>query len=60
MSILSDKTENRAIRIVTRSLKILEEMPANVRMAKTDDFELSLAISMLKSIKNNNNEIIKI
>ena len=54
MSILSDKTEHRAIQIIARSLKILETMPSDVRMSKTDDFELGLAKNMLKSIIENN------
>ncbi|MDR6941396.1 hypothetical protein [Mucilaginibacter pocheonensis] len=53
MSILSDKTEHRAIQIIARSLKILEKLPPDVRMSKSDDFELSLAKNMLKSIIEN-------
>jgi hypothetical protein len=50
MSILSDKTDLKAICIVKWALKVLETMSVHVAMTKDDDFELSLAINMLKSI----------
>ncbi len=58
MSILAEKTEREALQVITRSLKILEGMPAHVRISKNDDFEMSLAINMLKSILDNNPQII--
>jgi hypothetical protein len=60
MSILSDKTDLKAIRIIKRALKILEIMPTHIAMTKHDDFELSSAINMLKSIISHNETIIDI
>ena len=60
MSVLSAKTETRALRIIRRALKTLKAMPADVQMTRDDDFELSLAMNMLRSIIGHNETIIDI
>lgn len=60
MSILSAKTDPTVIKVIKRALKVLENMPADVAMTKDDDFELSLATNMLKSIVGHNDTIIEI
>jgi hypothetical protein len=59
MSILSEKTDYRAIKIIARSLKFLQGLD-NLAMTKTDDFEISLAKNMLKSVIENNGQVIDI
>jgi hypothetical protein len=59
MSILAIKTDYRAIKIIARSLKILQSLD-NLAMSKTDDFELSLAKNMLKSVIDNNEQVLDI
>jgi hypothetical protein len=59
MSILSDKTDYRAIKIIARSLKLLQGLD-KLAMAKTDDFEISLAKNMMKSVIENNPKTIEI
>jgi hypothetical protein len=55
MSILADKTELRVLKIISKCLKQLDEINSlNLRVTKIDDFELSLATNMLKSVINNN------
>jgi hypothetical protein len=60
MSILTKQTERRAIQIIARSLKISETMPSDVRLTKIDNFELSFAKNMLKSVIENNEQVIVI
>lgn len=60
MSILADGTDHKAIRVIVRALHILEQMPSDIRMTKNDDFEMTLAINMLKSIIDNNPKVIEI
>jgi hypothetical protein len=59
MSILATKTDFRAIRIIARSLKLLQGLD-NLAISKTDDFELSLAKNMLKSVIDNNEQVLDI
>jgi hypothetical protein len=49
MSILAEKTDYRAIKIIARSLKLLQVLD-KLTMSKTDDFEISLAKKMMKSV----------
>ncbi|SDG11471.1 hypothetical protein [Mucilaginibacter gossypii] len=61
MSILADKTDYRVLRIITKSLKQLEEInDLNLKVTKVDDFEISLATNMLKSVLDNNAQVINI
>jgi hypothetical protein len=53
MSILAEKTDYRAIKIIARSLKLLQVLD-KLTMSKTDDFEISLAKNMMKSVIENN------
>ncbi len=59
MSILSNKTDYKAIKIIAKSLKLLDELD-KLAMTKTDDFEVSLAKNMMKSIIDNNSPILEI
>ncbi len=59
MSILSDKTDYRAIKIIARSLKLLQGLD-NLAMTKTDAFEISLAENMIKSVIESNEQTIEI
>jgi stage III sporulation protein SpoIIIAA len=61
MSILADKTEFRALKIISKCLKTLEEINSlNLKVCKVDDFEISLATDMLKSVIDNNEQAIDI
>jgi hypothetical protein len=59
MSILSDKTDYKAIKIIARSLKTLDGLD-KLALTKTDDFEISLAKNMMKSVIENNKQTIEI
>jgi hypothetical protein len=59
MSILAEKTDYQAIKIITRTLKLLRGLD-NLAMTKTDDFEISLAKNMMKSVIENNAQTINI
>jgi len=59
MSILAEKTDYRAIKIIARSLKLLQGLD-RLAMTKTDDFEISLAKNMMKSVIESNTQIINI
>ena len=59
MSILAEKTDYWAMKIIARSLKILEGLD-KLAMTKTDDFEINLAKNMMKSVIENNAQIIEI
>jgi hypothetical protein len=49
MSILADKTDFKALKIISKCLKPLDEINSlNLRVTKIDDFEISLARNMLK------------
>ena len=55
MSILADKTDFKALKIISKCLKQLDEINSlNLRVTKIDDFEISLASTMLKSVIDNN------
>ncbi len=59
MSILAVKTDQQAIKIIARSLKLLQGLD-RLAMTKTDDFEISLAKNMMKSVIENNAQTIDI
>ncbi len=49
MSILADKTDFKALKIISKCLKQLDEINSlNLRVIKIDNFEISLASNMLK------------
>jgi len=55
MSILADKKSSKALKIISKCLKQLDEINSlNLRVTKIDDFEISLAKNMLKSVIDNN------
>jgi len=59
MSILADKTHFKALRIISKCLKTLEEINSlNLKVTKMDDFEISLATNMLKSVIDNNEQAV--
>jgi len=61
MSILADKTDFKALKIISKCLKQLDEINSlNLRVTKIDDFEISLASTMLKSVIDNNGQIVDI
>ena len=61
MSILADKTDFKALKIISKCLKQLDEINSlNLRVTKIDDFEISLATNMLKSVIDNNGQIVDI
>lgn len=61
MSILADKTELRVLKVILKCLKQLDEINSlNLMVTKIDDFEISLATNMLKSVIDNNGQIIDI
>ena len=61
MSILADKTDFKVLKIISKCLKQLDEINSlNLRVTKIDDFEISLARNMLKSVIDNNGQIMDI
>jgi hypothetical protein len=49
MSILADKTDFKALKIISKCLKQLDEINSlNLRVTKIEDFEISVASNMLK------------
>ena len=61
MSILADKTDFKALKIISKCLNQLDEINSlNLRVTKIDDFEISLATNMLKSVIDNNGQIVDI
>jgi hypothetical protein len=55
MSILVDRTDFKVLKIISKCLKQLDEINSlNLRATKIDDFEISLARNMLKSVIDNN------
>jgi hypothetical protein len=61
MSILVDKTDFKALKIISKCLKQLDEINSlNLRVTKIDDFEISLATNMLKSVIDNNGQTMDI
>jgi hypothetical protein len=61
MSILADKTDYKVLRIISKYLKQLDEINSlNLKVTKVDDFEISLASNMLKSVIDNNTHIMDI
>jgi hypothetical protein len=61
MSILANKTDFKALKIISKCLKQLDEINSlNLRVTKIDDFEISLARNMLKSVIDNNGQIVDI
>ena len=61
MSHLADKTDFKVLKIISKCLKQLEEINIlNLHVTKIDDFEISLATNMLKSVMDNNVQVINI
>jgi hypothetical protein len=61
MSILANKTDFKALKIISKCLKQLDEINSlNLRVTKIDDFEISLAKNMLKSVISNNGQTMDI
>ena len=61
MSILADKTDFKALKIIPKCLKQLDEINIlHLKVIKIDDFEISLARNMLKSVIDNNAQIMNI
>lgn len=60
MSVLSTKTDHKVVRHIEKALRLLEEISPKAAMTKDDDFELTLAKNMLKSIIENNPKTIEI
>gem|GEM_PF-1004608 len=61
MSILADKTDFKALKIISKCLKQLDEINSlNLKVTKVDDFEISLASNMLKSVIDNNQQVMDI
>jgi len=61
MSILADKTDFKALKIISKCLKQLDEINSlHLKVTKIDDFEISLATNMLKSVIDNNGQIVDI
>jgi len=61
MSILADKTEFKVLKIISKCLKTLEEINTlNLKVCRVDDFEISLATNMLKSVMDNNDQAMDI
>jgi len=61
MSNLADKTDFKALKIISKCLKQLDEINSlNLKVTKVDDFEISLASNMLKSVIDNNRQIVDI
>jgi hypothetical protein len=61
MSILANKTDFKALKIISKCLKQLDEINSlNLRVTKIDDFEISLATNMLKSVIDNNGQTLDI
>jgi hypothetical protein len=61
MSILADKTDFKALKIISKCLKQLDEINGlNLKVTKIDDFEISLARNMLKSVIDNNGQTMDI
>ncbi len=59
MSILADKTDFKVLKIISKCLKQLDEInDLNLKIIKVDDFEISLAINRLKSVIDNNEQVI--
>jgi len=61
MSILADKTDFKALKIISKCLKQLDEINSlKLSVTKIDDFEISFASNMLKSVIDNNTQIMDI
>ena len=61
MSILADKTDFKVLKIISKCLKQLDEINClHLKVTKVDDFEISLATNMLKSVIDNNQQVINI
>ena len=59
MSILANKTDFKVLKIISKCLKQLDEInDLNLKVTKVDDFEISLATNMLKSVIDNNDQVI--
>ena len=58
MSILADKTDFKVLKIISKCLKQIDEINIlKLNVTKVDDFEISLATNMLKSVIDNNDQI---
>jgi hypothetical protein len=61
MSILANKTDFKVLKIISKCLKQLDEINRlHLKVTKVDDFEISLATNMLKSVIDNNEQVIQI
>jgi hypothetical protein len=61
MSILADKTDFKVLKIISKCLKQFDEINSlNLKVTKIDDFEISLARNMLKSVIDNNGQTLDI
>ncbi len=59
MSILAEKTEKKAIRILTRCVKILDDLD-RLQITKLDDFDISLAKNLMKGVIESNDQPIEL
>ena len=53
MSILADKTNFKVVRILTKCVKMLEEVDS-LHITKLDDFDISLAKNLMKKVIESN------
>jgi hypothetical protein len=61
MSNLANKTDFKVLDIISKCLKQLDHINTlNLKVTKIDDFEISLATNMLKSVIDNNEQVINI
>jgi hypothetical protein len=61
MGHLADKTDFKGLDIISKCLKQLDHINTlNLKVTKIDDFEISLATNMLKSVIDNNEQVISI
>ena len=60
MTHLADKTDFKVLDIISKCLKQLEHINTlNLVVTKINDFEISLATNMLKSVIDNNEQVVK-
>jgi hypothetical protein len=61
MSQLAGKTDFKVLDIISKCVKKLDHINTlNLKVTKIDDFEISLATNMLKSVIDNNEQVINI
>lgn len=56
MSILAEKTEQKAIRVIAKCVKILDELN-NLEVAKLDDFDISQAKNLMKTVIGSSDDL---